>query len=331
MRSHMLVAAGVFLAMTLPASAQAQDDVYDFWLSESFVKELASQHTIRFAIAAHMNERSSRVHRLGSDCEIHIAATPTSTIAWPKAIVVEPPNFCKLRAAGMPAATSEQKLRDELWPAFLDANIMGRTCTVAGYPRLFTEHASGTGGANPDHIVEIHPALSFACGDTTYDFTPFLRVFEGMPHIQDQTTSNCIRERKLQVRRENSRYEFKEEGGQCGNFAIVQARINPAWIRAISGGHSAIARVLAGNEGPFTLKLYTYAGTPEDDRLAAIQADADTSNDPLMLQGLFTYDYFSILKATRDQSGQWLAVDHWTPVDFPLALVVFGSAIINDE
>jgi hypothetical protein len=44
-------------------------------------------------------------------------------------------------------------------------------------------------------------------------------------------------------------YEFSEDGGQCGNFAILElASLPPEWIQTVKGGHSAIARVSVRQE-----------------------------------------------------------------------------------
>jgi hypothetical protein len=51
--------------------------------------------------------------------------------------------MCKIGPPGVPF-TSETALRETVWPNFLDANVMGLQCDVVGYPRLFTEHSSGS-------------------------------------------------------------------------------------------------------------------------------------------------------------------------------------------
>lgn len=80
-----------------------------------------------------------------------------------------------------------------------------------------------------------------------------------MRQTKPETMGRCLEGRRLSVRKRDTRYEFRQTGGgPCGNFAVVQATIDPAWVRAVTGGHSAIARVSPGGRGPFTLKLYTY-------------------------------------------------------------------------
>jgi hypothetical protein len=208
---------------------------------------------------------------------------------------------------------------------------MGQQCQVVGFPRIFTEHASGNSDpSNPNHVLEIHPALSLTCGSFQLDMRSFLKVYPGMRQIQPETAAACIAGRQLQVRKHDASYEFRQSGGgSCGNFAVMQATINPRWVRRISGGHSAIARVSPGGEGSYSLKLYTYVGTREDNLLANIAQGREPSRR-LYFHGMFTYDYFSILRAVRDADGTWLPVTDWTEVRFPLAFVVFGETRVED-
>ena len=315
------------LLMILGVQAQdAEDQPFDFSLSDAFVRTLAQQNTILFKMALLM-ERRSKVHALGSDCEIHIAATASGDLAWPAGVVVEPPNVCKERAAGMPGTGSPASL----WPAYLDQHVMKQQCQVVGFPRIFTEHAAGNSDpSNPNHVLEIHPALSLACGNFQLNMRSFLKVYPGMRQIKPETAAACIAERQLQVRKHDASYEFRQSGGgSCGNFAVLQAAVNPKWVRKISGGHSAIARVSPGGEGSYSLKLYTYEGTREDNLLANIAQGREPSRR-LYFHGLFTYDYFSILRAVRDPDGTWRTVSDWTEVRFPLAFVVFGEAQVEE-
>jgi hypothetical protein len=322
----------LLLAVDPTASAQDTENIFDFWLAESFVHELAEKNTIIFRMTLSMDHRTSKVHTLKDDCEIHIAASSTRILAWPAAVVVEPPNLCKERASGMPKQSSERRLREVLWPEYLDRHVMDRKCDVFGFPRIFTEHAAGNEDpANPNHILEIHPALRITCGSFDLNIHSFLKIYPGMRKIQAQTAAKCVEGRQLRVRKRQSRYEFRQEGGgSCGNFAVFQATINPDWVRKIRGGHSAIARVSPAGLGQYTLKIYTYEGTPEDNTLRHIRQGANP-NRRLYFHGMFTYDYFSIVRTVRDQNGTWLDVPTWTRVQFPMALVVFGETTLTES
>lgn len=308
-----------------PAAFAQQGDVFDFWLSESYVRQLAEQNTILFSLPLKMGTSTSKVKSLGEDCEIHIPAASAEKLAWPSAVVVEPPNVCKERLHDMPQTGA----LSTLWPRYLRDNVLGRECTVTGFPRLYSEHKEGGDEeTNPDHVLQIHPALRMTCGEVTLDMRSQLKYYAGMRKIKPESAATCLQRRKLFVRRNQTkaRYEFQEEGAGklCGNFAIFHVTsINPEWVRKISGGHSALARVYSGDAGPFTLKLYTYESTSEDRLLEEISDGRDTGRG-LYLHGMLSYDYFSILKTVRDRERNWLDAPEWTEVRFPLVLVVFG-------
>jgi len=321
-----------------PFHAFAQDDTeaFDFWLSEEFVKDLAQKNTILFPLSLKMEHRTSTVHTLAKDCEIHVAAKTSDgkKLAWPSAVVVEPPNLCKERGPGMSATASEKSLRETLWPSYFDAHIMNRDCLAIGFPRIFTEHAAGSAHpANPNHVLEIHPALRIECGSFVLDMKKFLKAYRGMRSIQPTSAQECVSTRKLYVRKNQSRYEFLEEGGNnCGNFVVVDSHINSEWVRALSnGGHTAIARVNFGCFdnfpclGPYTLKLYTYPGTPEDAILTNFLTGTGNDAQNHYFHGMLTYDYFSIIKTLRKEDGAWIDPADWTPVKYPIAMVVFGE------
>jgi hypothetical protein len=304
-----------------------QSETYDFAMSKEFLQMLADSHTVLPILKVHINARTGTVHTLANDCEMHLAGTPAGmTLGDPGSIIVEPPNLCKVKPAGTSGNPSEKKLREKIWPDLFDQKVIGKECEVQGFPRIFTEHASGdVTAANPNHVFEIHPALSIKCGTDEVSFDGFLKAYEGMRHIQPSTATSCLRERKLRVRFKDDQYQFEEEGGTCGNFAIVEVtKVNPDWIRETGGGHTAISRVVADGFVPFSLKLYTLTGSDADKWLASIKANGESTTRTFLL-GMFTYDYFQVLKTVRSADGDWLQPSDWTPVSFPLAFVVFGQ------
>ena len=327
MKNKTAAAAALLAALFSPLVCLAQEDqLYDFSLSEQYLSKLA-EAGIQPELTVHLDARTKRVHTLGADCEIHMAATPEGPVlASPPKVVVEPPNVCKYSPPGSTAA-SETLLRNKIWPAFLDAHVMGKSCEVRGFPRIFTEHAQGESDpANPNHVLEIHPALSIRCDGESVSFSSFLRYIPGMRAIKPSTAASCIRQRELKVRYADGQYEFKEGGGQCGNFVIVEvSMLDPAWIRKVKGGHSAIARVSADGASTATLKIYTLEGTEIDSWLADAMQNG-VGNARILLHGMLTYDYFAILKAVRTADGEWTHPGDWQEVRFPLALVVFGQA-----
>jgi hypothetical protein len=288
----------------------------DFVITESYLRMLADNGTIAVEIPLRLTHRTSNVHTLANDCEMHLAGKPRDMrLGTPESIVVEPPNLCKFEPAN-----------GESWPNVFDTFVMNKDCVATGFPRIFTEHASGgDGGANPNHVFEIHPALKITCGQNVISFETFLTYFPGMRAIKPASADNCLRTRKVEMRHRNGRYEFTEEGGaNCGNFAFAEVGfVEPDWVHQIGGGHSAIARVSLNGSSRTTLKIYTLAGSDADAWLARVKASGQ-GDERVYIHGMFTYDYFAFVRTVRTQDRQWINPTEWTKVDFPMALVVFG-------
>lgn len=320
----LVLAAAIGAAVALPihpALAQpVEDDPFDFALSEAYLHALADKNTVSYTTSLRMGGHS-KVHPIANDCEMHIAGTSADELGTPGAVIVEPPNLCKQK----PSAFAK-------WESWVDAKVKGQDCEVTGFPRIFTEHATGgQGESNPDHVLELHPALGITCAasDTDVDFRPFLKMYKGMRRVKATTAAECFRDRKLSVRKNGANYEFKQEGGgSCGNFAVVSiAFYSDKWVHEINGGHSAIVRAFAGAEGPLTIKVYSLAGTEADQLLAGVLANKTKSR--VLVHGMITYDYFNILRTIRTRDGEWLPegrLRSWTPVEYPIALVLFGKS-----
>jgi hypothetical protein len=170
----------VILLLTLSYGVSAQS--VSFTMNEGFLRTMAQGNTIqptfRVKIKAH-----GPLHTLQTDCEMHIAGTMQNiTLGTPSGMVVEPPNWCMFSPDGR-LGESFNTLRT-VWANLADTSMVNRNCDVKGFMRIFTEHASGGGGAsNPDHAYEFHPALSMRCDSQTFDFTNMLRAFPDLRHI----------------------------------------------------------------------------------------------------------------------------------------------------
>lgn len=330
-RRHLALAVFALTLSTLvflsPVSVDSAPQ-FHFAISENFMQTLATDNSLLRTMTIKMDARSG-VHTLASDCEIHVGGSvPNTNLGIPNGMVVEPPNLCKIKPEGFAGTPSGTQLRNVIWPNLFDDKIIGRTCEVTGFLRLFTEHASGggAGGSNPDHVFEMHPALSITCAGEETSFRNFLTIFPGMRAITFGSASSCIRQRDLSVRLKNNRYEFKQQGGQCGNFAIIEVRsVVTNSTNELSGGHSTIGRVTADGENTSTLKLYTLSGSESDTWLAGVMQNG-FGTQPKLLHGLFTYDISSILRTLRDGNGELTRPSTWQEIDFPLAFVVFGEA-----
>ena len=323
---RVMLTASLVAAVPTALLAQDPDATPTYRLTQTYVRELAKQNSLLFRMPVTIKGRTASVHAVGSDCEMHLAGSAGIKIGFPGQVVVEPPNLCK----NDPPSTLGTS-----WGNVFDTHVLNTQCTAVGYPRLYAEHLeNGKPPANPPHMVEIHPALSLECNGTpAISFASFLKIYPGMSAIQDASAEKCLSGFRMWVQRRTVKakpeYQFYEERPSvCGNFAVVEAVVDPRYVRAVSGGHSAIAQVWVGEAGPFPLKLYTYDHTPEDSQIAAIgSAGNDEPESSLKLHGMLTVDYFAVLKAARSPNGNWRALSTWTPVKFPLALVVFGTAV----
>lgn len=319
-------AAPVELASPVTAASGALPDaggVFDFAIQKSFLESLENGHTIQPTIKLTLGHHSP-LHPLDQDCEMHIVgAVQDSQLGTPSAVVVEPPNLCQLDPDGAETDNTAS------WPAILD-DLDGKTCQVTGFPRIFTEHATGKAAAsNPNHVFEIHPALGIDCGDQKLSFANFLRIFPGMRAISPATATSCMADRTLEVRFEPSttEYQFRQNAAACGNFAILEVDgVNPQWVRSVTGGHTAIARVTGDGQSTVTMKIYTLSPSSIDAWLGSQVGVGGDGTERKLIHGLFTYDYFSMLKTLHPKDQSWQTPTDWTPVKFPLAFVAFGEA-----
>jgi hypothetical protein len=298
-----------------PAPTRAEFET-DFAITETYLRLLADKSSILVDIPVRLTHRTRNVHTLANDCEMHLAGKSIDmNLGTPPSIVVEPPNLCKFDHDS-----------GKTWPKVFDELVINRDCVVTGFPRIFTEHASGGDeGANPNHVFEIHPATRIKCGDNVVSFDTYLTYFPGMRAIKPASADNCVRTRTVSMRHRQGRFEFSEDGGaNCGNFGIVEVGfVESDWVQKIGGGHSAIARVSLNGSSRTTLKIYTLEGTKADSWLAQVKASGQ-GDDRVYLHGMFTYDYFAFVRTVRTREREWINPTEWTKVKFPLAFVVFG-------
>jgi hypothetical protein len=219
-----------------------------------------------------------------------------------------------------------------IWKNLFDTSMKGKECDVTGFPRLYTEHMGEGGGSspsNPAHVLEIHPATRIACdGQKPVDFMKNFRIFDGLTHIQPASAHTCLSTLRIWVKYHagDNQYEFfQRRSGKCGNLAIVEVASLPReWIQETGGGRTAIGRITANGEDTRTLKLYAIAGTAADEWFARVKAGKEEFDDPRLVQGFLTYDYFSIVRAIGEKDGKLLEPASWIEVAFPMALVILG-------
>lgn len=325
-----VLAVALFFIRSAPTTGQ---ETFDFALHKDFLVGLRSEKTITPSFSLEITERSD-IHSLSKDCEVHLGAkfsgetlaVTMKTRVDPPGVVVEPPNVCKFApGATTMSATSPSKQ----WRTLLDNQVLGQTCQVSGFPRLFTEHAAGgdSGGSNPNHVFEIHPATKMVCGSNTVSFENFIAAPAGLRHIQSSSAASCLAGRKLEIKRNGDMLLFRESGGHgCGNFAIIEiSHAHAEWRRNVGGGHSIIARVTADGDETQTLKIYTIAGSRIDDWVQSLD-DANPDTQRRIVHGLITYDYFTLWRSAFADDGSFASgIDTWKEIDFPLAFIAFGE------
>jgi hypothetical protein len=303
-------------------SSSPEGEVFSFAVNQSFLASLEDGHNIVPSFDVKLGGHS-KVHPIASDCEMHVAAELQSqTFGAPSGLVIEPPNLCTIAPDGSEGGETDA------WLAVFD-DLKGQSCKVSGFPRIFTEHVTGgQGESNPDHVFELHPAVSIACNGNQMSFASFIKIFPGMRKISPKTTNSCLTERRLEVKFDNegNRYLFHESGGTCGNFAQIGVEgILPGTVRAPKGGHTAIARITTDGDHVAALKLYTIAGSDIDLWLAAAASNPNLAVGA-NLHGVITYDYFAMIKLLHPRGQEWQKPPDWIPVPFPFAFVAFGEA-----
>lgn len=310
------------LLMVLVPSAFAQS----FTMNETFLRGMIQMNTIQPTLRVRINAHGP-LHPLDQDCEMHVAGSVIGdSIGTPPAIVVEFPNWCEFNPQGNLGdsfTTLGQK-----WNAFATSNLDNKTCDVTGFLRIFTEHATGGGGAtNPDHAYEFHPALSMKCGTPNFNFNSMLRASPGLRHISNGAASDCMAGRRLQVRFAHNQYEFTESGGgSCGNFLIVRVGfVNVSQSATIPGGHYAVVRATADGQHVSEVGLYTFTGSPLDLWLAQALSHNGIGNSTKVIHGVFTYNWQSIIKKLKGPGNTLIKPTQLTDITPSLAIISYGE------
>ena len=198
-----------------------------------------------------------------------------------------------------------------IWKNPFDTKMKNKECDVTGFPRIYTEHLGENGAhpSNPPHVFELHPVTGITCdGETPLNFVPNFRTFASLKHILPSSAHECISTLKLWAKyhAEVDHYEFSQDrSGKCGNLAIIEVSSLPReWIQETGGGRTAIGRITANGEDTRTLKLYAIGGTSIDDWFARTKDGKEQFDDPRLVHGILTYDYFSIIRALGDVAGK---------------------------
>jgi hypothetical protein len=258
------------------------------------------------------------VHPEHADCEANLSARLNGIKPGiPGLIVVEPPNLCKSRPAEVGAT------EDVPWRQWFDRHALNTSCKVVGFVRLFNEHrvsaskgiGDNEGSSNPQHVVEIHPAMSIYCGNDTLDLSKGVRGITAMHFATAATTELCIRNYKISARwsTERDEIQFKLEQPRCPNWAKMHI-YEVFQVKENSNGHKL---QVSGSPGTAdeaqTLTFYSLKGSAFDD---AVIAGRRQFSD---LQTLLTIDPAKVTAIARAKSREWGYLRD------PIAFVVFGE------
>jgi hypothetical protein len=92
-------AAALLLACLVSATPSSAQN-FDFTMNEGFLRRLIQENAVQTTLSVRMDDNGP-LHRLGSDCEMHIAGqVQGASPGRPEAIVVEFPNWCKFSPDG---------------------------------------------------------------------------------------------------------------------------------------------------------------------------------------------------------------------------------------
>jgi len=266
--------------------------------------------------------RIGAVHPERADCEANLSARLDGIkTGIPELIVVEPPNLCKSRPAEVGAT------EDIVWREWFEKYALNSSCNLVGFVRLFNEHRvsalkgidENEGSSNPQHVVEIHPAISISCGTDKLNLSKNIRGIDAMHFATAQTTETCIENYRITARwsAERDEVQFRLEQSRCPNWArmhvykILQVKENA------SGHKLQVSAAPAAGGREQTLTFYSLRGSAFDDAIIAGERKFPD------LQTLLTIDPEKVIAVPRDNSSEWIRLND------PIAFVVFGQ--LKDE
>lgn len=327
MRKIVMLALVGLLALPLIA----QERTSRFELTQKFVEDWSASPVMNVDVKV---LGAATQHPPDQDCEIHVGAEfKDDSFTDFAGVVIEPPNVCKFKAPG-----------GGDWKTVINAAAAKKPCGTSGFMRAWPEHLkNGKPPSNPNHFLEIHPALTLDCGKKTFDFAAQLKAFPDLGYKSPDVVEKMI-DMHLWVCRgcgtseESDMLSFdycfgdpKCTAGQASNFGRMKATILHATIKQVGGANGTVATAIAritpkgSTSGRTrTLKLYAIKGTAfYDDLVGAMDKSTDSTFEII---GIFTLDPLSIKRTIETIDGKTKLQDEtWTPVMHPVSLVVFGT------
>ena len=75
--------------------------------------------------------------------------------------------------------------------------------------------------------------------------------------------------------------------------------------------------------------MYAIDGTAADAWFGRVKMGTHNLDDPRLVHGILTYDYFSMVRAIgQDGGGELAKPSDWKEVRFPAALVIIGPTTV---
>lgn len=255
-------------------------------------------------------EGHSAVHTIDNDCEMHLGAHTSTFQGNPDGLVMEPMNACVQPFPGH----DQQNNAD--WTKFGDG-LVNSTVTATGVPRIWPEHLNGGTTSNPDHAVELHPLISIAAGGASTDFTD--DIFEGAYRggVGEPTAFSILDLVSVDVTRSGSSVNVSFNGGEIGNFTVLQVNIDRASIVGDGAGSFRMTGDVVTDDTTVPVRLVSIKGTALNDAIGKLRAASGrTSIEALVL---FSLSPNALLDAANKSSGNAQSVDR------PIQLILYGT------
>ncbi len=324
------------LLLIAASSVGAQDEPppnapHDFAISRAWLEALVAQKTFLPTFRVEMEHRpTAGVNGLAKDCEMHMAARLVDeSFGEPPFLVVEPPNLCRFKPNNATPTTTTPNL---IWKNLFDTSMKDKECDVTGFPRsvhrthgrgrqYFTIESGARPGDSSGHAHHLRWREASRFHQALQDVS---RLDAHPAGFRPDVPLNA--QDLVKYHGDEDQYEFfQRRSGKCGNLAIVEVTGLPReFIQQTGGGRTAIGRITANGEDTRTLKLYAIEGTPADEWFARVKDGKEQFDDPRLVQGFLTYDYFAIIRALEEKDGKLAQPKSWVEVRFPMAMVILG-------
>jgi hypothetical protein len=255
----------------------------------------------------------SKVHKLDSDCEMHLGAKVVGYRGDPAGWVLEPMNLCVKGFGGKEGPTNKE------WEHWGDSLANARV-RVEGVPRIWPEHLAGSSDAsNPDHGVELHPLTRVQRGNSVLECGSFIfapEQYEG--GVSEPTARKILADSDVSVTEKDGMVDVDLQTGRIGNFTMLTVSFSTDDIEEVEGSHRMDGLVVFGKNDKLPARLLTVAGSDVNAAIARLSAKKHrrVTFDALVL---FSLSPEALYKAAKQSNGKQMDVQR------PIQLIVYGE------